>query len=69
MKQVKSLRLTIVIFTAVKNRCMLHGGVFVLMKPRLTTRHSKQCLCEECTVVDNGPYTVLNCNVIVIIEK
>ena len=30
MKKVKSLRLKIFLFTAVKNRCMLHGRVFVM---------------------------------------
>ena len=31
MKIVKKIELKIVIFTAVKNRCMLHGHVFVMM--------------------------------------
>ena len=31
MKTVKRFRLKIVIFTAVKNRCMLHGRVFVMI--------------------------------------
>ena len=30
MKIVKKILLKIVIFTAVKNRCMLHGRVFVM---------------------------------------
>ena len=30
MKIVKKIQLKIVIFTAVKNRCMLHGRVFVM---------------------------------------
>ena len=30
MKIVKTFRLKIVIFTALKNRCMLHGRVFVM---------------------------------------
>ena len=31
MKIVKKAQLKIVIFTAVKNRCMLHGRVFVML--------------------------------------
>ena len=30
MKMVKTFRLKIVIFTALNNRCMLHGRVFVM---------------------------------------
>ena len=30
MKIVEKIKLTIVIFTAVKNRCILHGRVFVM---------------------------------------
>ena len=30
MKKVKNIQPKIVIFTAVKNRCMLHGRVFVM---------------------------------------
>ena len=33
MKVVKTFRLKIVIFTALKNRCMLHGRVFVMVVP------------------------------------
>ena len=32
MKKVKNIQTKIVIFTAVKNRCMLHGRVFVMYK-------------------------------------
>ena len=32
MKIVERFRLKIVIFSAVKNRCMLHGSVFVMSK-------------------------------------
>ena len=32
MKIVKTIQLKIVIFTAVKNRCILHGHVFVMMR-------------------------------------
>ena len=31
MKIVKNFQMKIVIFTAVKNRCMLHGRVFVMI--------------------------------------
>ena len=31
MKKVKKIQPKIVIFTAVKNRCMLHGRVFVML--------------------------------------
>ena len=31
MKIVKNMQLKIVIFTAVKNRCILHGHVFVML--------------------------------------
>ena len=31
MKIVKQIQLKIVIFTAVKNRCILHGRLFVMM--------------------------------------
>ena len=31
MKKVKKIKLRIVIFTAVKNRCILHGRVFVML--------------------------------------
>ena len=34
MKIVKKILLKIVILTAVKNRCMLHGRVFVRYEPR-----------------------------------
>ena len=30
MKMVKKIKMKIVIFTAVKNRCILHGRVFVM---------------------------------------
>ena len=33
MKIFKQFQLKIVIFTAVKNRCLLHGGVFVITGP------------------------------------
>ena len=33
MKIVKIIQMKIVIFTAVKNRCMLHGRVFVMRNP------------------------------------
>ena len=39
MKIVKICQLKIVIFTAVKNRCMLHGRVFVMY-------YSSQCRVE-----------------------
>ena len=32
MKKGKKIQLQIVIFTAVKNRCILHGRVFVMLK-------------------------------------
>ena len=32
MKIVKKIQLKIVIFTAVKNRCILHGRVFVMQR-------------------------------------
>ena len=31
MKKVKTFQLKIVIFTVVKNRCILHGRVFVII--------------------------------------
>ena len=34
MKKVKKNQLKIVIFTAVKNRCILHGRVFVIHSPK-----------------------------------
>ena len=34
MKIVKKFQLKIVIFTAVKNRCILHGRVFVMVKSK-----------------------------------
>ena len=34
MKIVKTNQLKIVIFTAVKNRCISHGRVFVMIEPK-----------------------------------
>ena len=45
MKIVKKFQLKIVIFTDVKNRCMLHGHVFV-MKVKLFMCGLKWWLCQ-----------------------
>ena len=37
MKIVEKIKLKIVIFTAVKNRCILHGRVFVMFRKEMTT--------------------------------
>ena len=37
MKILKKIQLKIVIFTAVKNCCLLHGRVFVMIRNILTT--------------------------------
>ena len=41
MKIIKTIKLKIVIFTAVKNRCILHGRVFVM--PTDLTVHCANC--------------------------
>ena len=46
MKIVKKFQLKIVIFTAVKNRCMLHGRVFVM--------GSKECSSHTVFVIFIG---------------
>ena len=47
LKIIKQFQLKIVIFTAVKNRCIFHGRVFVM---KLLFEHQKECfaLCECC---------------------
>ena len=59
MKIVKKNQMKIIIFTAVKNRCILHGRVSVLLnssysqrddfhtKGRYETRHEKTSICEN----------------------
>ena len=42
MKIVKINQLKIVIFTAVKNRCMLHGNVFVMLFNGQVSNHGMQ---------------------------
>ena len=51
MKLVKHFQLKIVIFTAVKNRCILHGRVFVM---RSKDEDSAQTMC--CVTVED-PWT------------
>ena len=44
MKIVKNFQLDIVIFTPVKNRCKLHGRVFVMEGPKIS-------LCDSAVVL------------------
>ena len=44
MKIVKRIQLKIVIFTAVTNRCILHGRVFVMI--------SQSDLLRNCTIIN-----------------
>ena len=46
MKIVKHIQPKIGIFTDVKNRCMLHGRVFVMYQWRLSTIYWKSELCS-----------------------
>ena len=46
MKKGKTIQLKIVIFTTVKNRCMLHGRVFVMISIQKTTQ-SLQITCSK----------------------
>ena len=52
MKILKKIQLKIVIFTAVKNRCILHGRVFVmfiqaLMEVRIIWKYEKSETTEK----------------------
>ena len=52
MKIVQKIQLKIVIFTAMKNRCILHGRVFVMLVQQLARRLGLECrvfglLCSE----------------------
>ena len=44
MKIVEDIQLKTVIFTAVKNRCILHGRVFIMMGILVFLRHSSKLL-------------------------
>ena len=50
MKKDKIFQLKIVIFTPVKNRCMLHGRIFVMLSLRLAKR-SLILLCVSSEVL------------------
>ena len=50
MKKVKRIQLKIVIFTAVKNRCILHGRVFVMLNNKAADQ-------TECKIIIE-PYIV-----------
>ena len=61
MKIVKKIQLKIVIFTAMKNRCILHGRVFVIK----TVRNS--CLIANCCLTTGN--SIFNCKLSPIRDK
>ena len=51
MKKVKKIQMKIVIFTAVKNRCMLHGRVFVMLGVYENLETYSTCCMFSCVYV------------------
>ena len=52
MKKVKTNQLKIVIFTAVKNRCILHGRVFVMCLNRAVA-------AQTCTILKRKNFAIV----------